>query len=397
MKKFPIRVFDSSTVFYKETTFFRYYRPELDTLIRIKLQILELYFLLCNSLLEISRICLFKPIGIDNINNILIYRTGSIGDNVVALPAINAIRTHFPQAKISILTSAGNTGYVSFENIASPELYDSVINYSGNTLFSLRSQLKGKYDLIIELPQFLNGFVKNIRNIIFFRIYCGIGHGFGWQVSNVHLFKNTQEQNVLYKNEVSILSTIIKKYLKINFEKVYKFKIAIDDKELVNDLIDKLLLKTSAGFNVFIIGANYPKNRWPISNFLQIAQNSFELSNRCSIIVGSKEDNLLINEILLPDYIINFCGKLTISQTTFLLSICKEVFSNDTGPMHIASAIGVKLNAFFSCKDFPGRWFPDLSNAKIYRSFDLPCSICFDSHCLNNYCLQNITIKSMIN
>ena len=395
MEQFPIRVFDSSTKFYKESRFFRYYRSDINLVSRIKLNILELYFLLINGLVELVRICLYKKLRKDKVKNILIFRTGSIGDNVVALPSINAVRECFPNAKITILTSTGNTSYVSFENIASPELYDSVINYSGSTLISLRSQLKGQYDLIIELPQFINGIAKNLRNMIFFRIYCGISYGFGWQISNVNLFKNTQEQSILYKNEESILSSIIRKHLKINFEKVFKFKILIEDKVKVNNLLDNILPNGSSGFNVLIIGANYQKNRWPISNFLQIANNSYMSSSRFSIIIGSKDDKQLLDGVLLPHYINNLCGRLTIGQTTFLLSISNEVFSNDTGPMHLASAVGVKLNTFFSCKAFPGRWFPDLSNAKIYRSFDLPCSVCFESHCSNNYCLQNISFNSL--
>jgi heptosyltransferase-2 len=395
MKKFPIRVFDSSTIFYQESTFFRYYRSDLTSLSKVKLQILELYFYLCNSLIDILRICLFKPIRLNNINNILIFRTGSIGDNVVALPAINAIREHFSTAKISILTSTGNNNYVSFENIASPLLYDQVINYSGSTLFSVRNELKNQYDLVIELPQFIYSIKTSVRNMLFFRFYCNIKSGFGWQVSNVNLFKNTQEGNVLYKNEVSILSSIISKYLKINFKNIYKFNITHDDKLIVERLLDKLICEKSSGFNVLVIGSNYSKNRWPLDNFIKIANSSFQKNRIISVIIGSDNDNKLLEGKELPEHIVNLCGKLTIGQTTYLLSKASTVVSNDTGPMHIAAAMRAHLKTVFSCKAYPGRWFPDLVNATVYRSFNVPCSICFESHCSNNNCLQNITIKSI--
>ena len=395
MKKYSIRVFDSSTKFYKESTFFRYYRSDINLVSRIKLQILEFYFYLINGLIDLIRISFFKSIKKDKISNILIFRTGSIGDNVAALPAINAIREHFTNAKISILTSTGNNNYVSFENIASPLLYDKVINYSGNTLFSVRNEIRNKYDLVIELPQFLHSIKASVRNMVFFRFYCKIKSGFGWQVSNVNLFKNTQEENVLYKNEVSILSCIISKYLKINFKKVYKFNITSDDKLKVEELIGNLLPKRLSDFNVLIIGANYPKNRWPLENFIQIANKSYLANSMPSLIIGSDNDNKLLEGVSLSNNIINLCGKLTIGQVAYLLSKAKKVFSNDTGPMHIASAYKVDLHVFFSCKAFPGRWFPDFSNAKIYRSFNVQCSICFESHCSNNYCLQNISIYSL--
>ena len=396
MKKYPIRVFNSSTKFYKETSFFRYYRLDITLSSKIKLQILELYFYFINGFIDLIRICLFKKISKAEIKNILIFRTGSIGDNVVALPAINAIRDYFPDAKISILTSTGKNNYVSFENIASPLLYDTVINYSGNSLFSVRNEIRNKYDLVIELPQFLHSIKTSVRNIIFFRFYCKIKSGFGWQVSNVNLFKKTQEENVLYKNEVFILSSIISKYLKIYFKRTYKFNITNNDKHSVEDLINSLLPKSGSDFNVLIIGANYPKNMWPLENFIQIANKSYLVNSIPSIIVGSDNDNKLLEGVSLCDNIVNLCGKLTIGQTAYLLSKAKKVFSNDTGPMHIASAFNVDLHVFFSCKAFPGRWFPNLHFSNVYRSFQIPCSICFEQKCINNYCVSNIDLPSKI-
>jgi ADP-heptose:LPS heptosyltransferase len=390
MKKYPIRVFNSSTKFYKETTFFRYYRLDTSLSSKIKLQILELYFYFINGFIDFIRVCLFKKISKNKIKNILIFRTGSIGDNVVALPAINAIRDYFPDAKISILTSTGKNNYVSFENIANPLLYEKVINYSGNTFFSVRNEIRNKYDLVIELPQFLHSIKTCIRNMIFFRFFCKIKSGFGWEVSNVNLFKSTQEENILYKNEVSILSSIISKYLKINFKSTYKFNITNNDKHRVDGLIDNLLSKSIAGFNVLIIGANYAKNRWPLENFIQIANKSYQTNSMPSIIIGSDNDNKLLEGVTLSDNIVNLCGKLTIGQTAYLISKAKKVFSNDTGPMHIASAYKVDLHVFFSCKAFPGRWFPNLHFSNVYRSFEIPCSICFEQNCNNNFCMQNI-------
>jgi heptosyltransferase-2 len=358
------------------------------------LQILELYFYFINGFIDFIRVCLFKKISKNKIKNILIFRTGSIGDNVLALPAISAIRDYFPDAKISVLTSTGNNSYVAFENIASPLLYDNVINYSGNTLFSVRNKIINKYDLVIELPQFLNSIKTSIRNMLFFRFYCNIKSGFGWQVSNVNLFKKAQEENVLYKNEVSILSSIISNYLKINIKSTYKFNITNNDKLRVEDLIDSLFSKSISGFNVLIIGANYPRNRWPLENFIQIANKSYLENSMPSIIVGSDNDNKLLEGVSLSNNIINLCGKLTIGQTAYLLSKAKKVFSNDTGPMHIAAAFGVNLKAFFSCKDFPGRWFPDLSNSIVYRTYGVSCSICMKKSCYNNFCLSNISSLS---
>ena len=99
---------------------------------------------------------------------ILIFRTGSIGDNVCALPAFSVIREQFPNASIDILTNAGATTNVSLENIIDTAKFNRIINYFGQSKITLHKLMKqSQYDLFIVLPQYDSGLIQQIKTMLF--------------------------------------------------------------------------------------------------------------------------------------------------------------------------------------------------------------------------------------
>jgi ADP-heptose:LPS heptosyltransferase len=120
-----------------------------------------------NFILGILQATIFSKV--DEPSRILIFRTGSIGDNICAMPAIVAIRERFVDARIDILTTSGARSPVSMERLLSPAYYDELIDYTGTDVFSLLDMVrKGKYNLVIELPQNMVSFSTQLRNLFFF-------------------------------------------------------------------------------------------------------------------------------------------------------------------------------------------------------------------------------------
>ena len=74
---------------------------------RIKDMIVTSHYWICNALSDVVQFILFKKIKADSIHSILVFRSGSIGDNICAMPALSVIRNNFPDARIDILTNPG--------------------------------------------------------------------------------------------------------------------------------------------------------------------------------------------------------------------------------------------------------------------------------------------------
>jgi ADP-heptose:LPS heptosyltransferase len=94
-------------------------------------------------------------------------------------------------------------------------------------------------------------------------------------------------------------------------------------------------------------GANLPERRWPAENFISIGRSLASDGIRL-IVFGSKSEETLGREIAqnVPGGI-NFAGKTTIPQLAALLARCAVLVTNDTGTMHVGTAVGTRILALF--------------------------------------------------
>ena len=129
------------------------------------------------------------------VERVCIHRNGQIGDMVCALPAMQAIRNRFPNAQITLLSSAGEAGNPGIEGLASalPWL-DRVLSYSAQSIAgmggikALRADLaQQKFDLWIALPQDLTNAQTEFRNLVFAR-WVGVRWAGGFFVNTCLLY-----------------------------------------------------------------------------------------------------------------------------------------------------------------------------------------------------------------
>ena len=158
-------------------------------------------------------------------------------------------------------------------------------------------------------------------------------------------------------------------------------------------LLKKFTLKIpQAGVVIFCPGAEFgPAKRWPAEYFAELAKY-LEALNVAIWIIGTKKDAQtahIITEIA-PN-VINLCGKTALPDAIDLIGCASAVISNDSGLMHVASALERPLVAIYgsSSPDFTPPLNP---RAKIIHK-NLPCAPCFKRKCPLQHldCLQQIT------
>lgn len=331
---------------------------------------------------------------IRNPQKILIFRTGSIGDSICAIPAIISIGKTFPGASVDILTNAGRENLVGLYYLLNPKYYRKIIDYYGASKKDLFKLLRNeKYDLVVQLPQVDATFVTLFRDLLVFR---GISaSGMGWFVSQLKYFTKIQSKYLQFPNENTRLLGFLKKNHFVTDGVEAELNIQQDDINTVQALLLKENINSNDKKLCMVIGAKRPQNRWPIAYFVKVAEH-FSSKFRI-ILIGGKEDSLLAGPLLHIPNLINFCGKLTPMQSAAVISFCDITLSNDTGPMHMSYTVGTPTIALFSSRDLPGKWYPpEGSKNFVFRTEDVKCQGCFSEICNDNICMKAILPDKII-
>jgi ADP-heptose:LPS heptosyltransferase len=373
-------------------------KTKIGVIDKLKIYLIKILLFVNNGIVNTLIKMMFKKKGMPK--KILIFRNGSIGDSICAIPAIMNIKKNFANSHIDILTSTGVVkNLVSIDKLLDPSYFESIINYDSQSLRNLSKLLKrNNYDLIIHLTQQGDGLLRCVRNIFYFRFLIGIKSGFGWSISVINIFKKTQNQFIIFKDERTRLNNLlVNQYgLKIFYKDEFSFFITQNDKNIVEKLYQEKIKNKSLKSIAIVIGAKRLSNRWPISYFRELIEEFACLYN--IIIVGGKEDAILAESLIDISNTYSFCDLITPLQSGILFQKCILTISNDTGPMHLSYAFGTPVVSIFSNRDYPYLWYPPLNGKNIvHRAKDIDCCVCLSETCFNDYlCMKKIQPKEVI-
>jgi len=146
-------------------------------------------------------------------------------------------------------------------------------------------------------------------------------------------------------------------------------------------------------------GASHPVNRWDPRQFAALADRLSEDAGIEVMVVGGKED------IPLSDTIAAFSrssltlltGKTTLAELGSILKRCDLLVSGDTGPMHLATAVGTRVVSLFGAAD-PERTGPVGRGDRVLQAASVSCVPCRSRKCGNPHyleCMEKITVDEV--
>jgi lipopolysaccharide heptosyltransferase I len=146
---------------------------------------------------------------------------------------------------------------------------------------------------------------------------------------------------------------------------------------------------------VLIPGARWENKRWPVANFVELVRLLKPIGALNFVILGGAEEQAAADAITreLPDRCLNLAGQTSLWEMIEWIRRGRLVISNDTGPMHVAAAVGRPTIALFGPTD-PRRTGPYGKLQGVLQDRTLPCVPCLKSRC--HYaaplaCLHRIT------
>ncbi|MBU6411295.1 MAG: glycosyltransferase family 9 protein [Verrucomicrobia bacterium] len=129
-------------------------------------------------------------------------------------------------------------------------------------------------------------------------------------------------------------------------------------------------------------GARWPNKRWPASSFARLASLLLrEFPDARLAVLGDAADREIAAAICRPEpsRALNLCGRLSLPQMIEWLRLADLMITNDTGPMHVAAALGTPVIALFGPTE-PRRTGPYGQLHGVLR-VELPCSPCLKPRC----------------
>lgn len=337
-------------------------------------------------------------------NKILIVQLWGIGETVLALPAIEALREKFPKAEINILATSRNKDvFFSNKNI------DNVVLTSLNPFSILNFILKNtkKYDLVIDMEEYLN--ISAIASFFAGKRIVGYSHG-----SRAKLYTDKVKYNDRQHAAQTFLDLVKVLGSDYAFGKLPKLAYSKSDKNAV----DKFLKNNGIKSNDFVVcvapgAAESAKSRmWPFERYAELCDEIIAKHNAKIIFVGNSNELELVESIqknMENKQTINAAGKITLNQLFCLIEKSDLFIGNDAGPMHIAAAQSVKTLGLFG-PNLPIRFGPyGKGNIGLYKGYNCEFSPCINVHkgqipdCLypknsNDYqkCMKNISVDDVL-
>ena len=350
---------------------------------------------------------------------ILVRGVNWLGDAVMTTSALMRVREKFPDAHIGLLTP---------EKLRDLWLHHPAVNETisfapGESIFSIVKKMRtGKFDVALVLPNSPRaaietwlagipqriGYARSWRN---FFLTQTVAPGAG----AVKMRKRSQaeiQQLILQNPESRIQNPEIQKSAHQIHEYLHlaaalgakseplppKLFVAPEEIEAAKKKFGLAEIANPIfGLNP---GAEYgPAKRWPVEKFIAAAKEIQQQTNCIWILFGGKDGLRLAAQIAstIRDSRLT-SGKTSLRELMALLKLCRVLLTNDTGPMHVAAALGTPVTVPFgsTSPELTGPGLPGDARNYLLKS-NVPCSPCFLRECPIDFrCMNGISVERVV-
>ncbi|HDL65304.1 MAG TPA: glycosyltransferase family 9 protein [Proteobacteria bacterium] len=323
---------------------------------------------------------------------ILIIKLGSIGDVVNSLPLVNALKAGMPEMELGWLIE--------------PKSYPIVEGHRSVDRFIIHQRsgrISGAGDALKEIREFKPDLVIDLQRILrssFFTIFSGCRRrlGFDRRRCKEYSWLSTNEKISPGDPKVHMVYQYLEfaGYLGLADPEI-NFYLPISDRD--REEAAKLLLQTKTGKGVISlnIGAAKPSNRWPEEQWAELTALIIDRTDRAVVLTGGSEDSgrgsLITSLVGNRERLLDFTGRTSLKQLGGLFLSADTVVTGDTGPMHIASALGGRTIGLFGPAD-PGRTGPFNHLDLVVRS-RVSCAPCGRRNCPDLKCMKAISAEEV--
>lgn len=340
------------------------------------------------------------------VRSIVALMIGEIGDLIVTYPALAALRARYPHSRVTLIARP-----VVRELAEAQASVDEVLPFPGRSRIEkarfMARLLVSRWDLWVDLhtPTW-NTVCTNEevfrRNALLMRVArCRYRVGFAVPELARHLSHAVPVPDRPTLQTENIIDTTLR-VAGAPGERQWRKAQAVPA-AVSRTMRTKLRLdQDRRPMLALFFGAKQPAKFWPehhVIRFLKIALERFP-EHRILMIGGphEAEPTRRVMDALAPEgrvRVENLVLQCSLIETAAVLALCEAVVSTDSGPMHLADAVGTPLVSLFSAFNYLV-WVP-VNAPNVVLHHMTPCGPCFKSVCdRNNECMEGILPEAAV-
>ncbi len=334
---------------------------------------------------------------------VLIHRLGSLGDTVVALPALRLVARAYPEARRIMLTNfnVSSRAAPAQEVLEGTGLIDDYIRYpvglrSARGLARLAAELRSvRPEVVVYLPS-PRGLGAALRDRMFFAA-CGNPRVVGMPWGSRRTGLRRPDGRVEREGERLLRCLDALGTLDPRAPESYRLWPGDAARDHADAVLAPLRGRPLLAFSV---GTKMPVNDWEDTHWRPLLQAlAARYPQYAMVAVGAREEAGRVDPLLAPwqGRGLNLCGELRVPASVAVLSRCRAFIGHDSGPLHLAAAAGTRCVGIFSARLAPGMWFPfGEGHEVIYHS--IACQGCSLERCEERAkaCIRSITVDEVL-
>jgi len=334
-----------------------------------------------------------------NVQRVLIVKPSSFGDIVHSLPFLHVLRRGLPRAHVAWMVSRANAGLLE----GHPEIDELVIfereRWGGVTDFCrsvpelaafVRGLRRRAFDLVVDLQGlFRSGLLTRLSG-------APRRVGFAAAREMSHLFYTDRVHVSDPEMHAVERYLLVARALGLDTDGAPTFVVPVgeDDRRFAAERLDEMNPDGTAVV-VMLPSSRWVTKRWPGEHFAALADRVTRELDARVLFLGGVGDVPLVESIrgAMKSPAPSLVGRTTLRQSAALLERADAVVANDSGPMHLAVALGRPVVALYGPTS-PGRTGPYGGNVRLVRT-RCDCAPCFKSDCDRHECMRDISVDEV--
>ena len=343
-----------------------------------------------------------------SVQRVLVYRLGSLGDTLIALPCFHLVQKAFPDAQRRLLTNfpVSSKAPDAATVLNGSGLIHGYERYTVGTrswyqLFKLVRNIRRFRPEVLVYAAASRGVKAARRDALFFRWICGIPRLVGVPLTQ-DMQEPREEAPEIFEPEAARLARNLQPLGRIDLNRPESWDMQLTPHE--NARADEELRRMfGKPFIALCIGTKVQAKDWGVCNWQALVERLAKAYPEHGLaLIGAPGERQISEQAATPwrvhSYgpVRNLCGDLTPREAAAVLSRALLFLGHDSGPMHLAASVQTPCVAIFAARNKPRVWFPFGGQHRvIFHRVD--CWGCGLETCIEQRrkCLLSITVEEV--